>query len=113
MGETQGSMWTTGLFIILFFGMVTVLFWALDIMRYNSTIYTIEDNLKAENYDIFSTLSSDYNVCGVAYDTTTDCSGIVAIDEERRIIKYQLSFNGLIMEKNAGTEEDHIVMLPY
>lgn len=112
MGEVQGSLWTTTLFIILFAGMSTMLFWAIDIMHYNSAQYAIEDNIKAGNLDYIKTLGENFNVCGTVYDTKDDCSGILESDDER-VVKYQLSFNGIIMEKDASGENDHLVLLPY
>lgn len=113
MGEVQGSMWTTFLFIALFFGMTTTLFWAMDIMRYNSTVLTIEDNIKAENYDVFSTLPDKFAPCPVAYDTKTNCTGIIEVDTDKRIVKYQVSFDGFVMNVDASTTDDSIVLLPY
>lgn len=122
MGEIQGTIWTTMLFITVFFGMVGILFWALDIMDYNSTIYTIEDNIRAGNYiddeegayyDITKTLGEDYNVCGTVYDTTDDCTGIVEINEEKRYVKYQISYDGIMMHRSASSEVDILVRLPY
>lgn len=113
MGEMQGSMWTTFLFIILFTGMTTMLFWAMDIMRFNSTVLTIEDNIKAENLDVFKDLPDRFQPCGVIYDTNTDCSGIIDIDPDRRIVTYQVSYDGYLMSVDAGNTIDSIVMLPY
>lgn len=113
MGETQGSMWTTGLFIILFTGMVTVLLWGLDIMHYNSTMYAVEDNIKAGNYDYIKTLSDDYIPCGPAYDTTTNCSAIIEINTNDSYVKYQLAYNGTMLKKDASGTEDKIVLMPY
>lgn len=138
MGETQGSMWTTGLFIILFFGMTTMLFWGLDIMKYNSAVYTIEDNIKAGNYmyctnvadkdeandgddsrctdgvesiDITQTLDDKFNVCTTVVKTDLDCTGIVSV--ENRIITYQVSYNGVMLNYDVSDSNDSIVLLPY
>lgn len=113
MGEVQGSLWSTLLYITLFTGMVTLLFWALDIMHYNSTMYTIEDNIKAGNLEYINSLEDKYNVCGPVYDTNTNCSGIIETNKEQGYVKYQLSFDGLIMKQDASTDNDSIVLLPY
>lgn len=113
MGEAQGSLWTTGLFIILFVGMATMLFWAIDIMQYNSTIYSIEDNIKAGNFDYIATLSDKYTPCGQAYTTNSNCTGITEINEEQHYVQYQVSFNGLIMNVSAAENQDFLVLLPY
>lgn len=122
MGEIQGTVWTTLVFVTIFFGMVAILFWALDLMNYNSTIYTIEDNIRAGNYvdaedgtyfDVTKTLDDKYNVCGIVYDTTDDCTGILEINEEKRYVKYQVSFNGVMMHQDASSENDMLVRLPY
>ncbi len=114
MGEVQGSIWTTILFITLFFGMVSTIFLALDIMNYNSTLYTVEDNLRSGNLEVFDTLGSRYNKCPEAYTDKTDCSGILEINEDKRYIKYQLSYDGRITNYDVSGEDDaKIVMLPY
>lgn len=124
MGEVQGSVWTTILFVTLFFGMVGVLFWALDIMDMNSTMYTIEDNIRAGNYEIFKTLDEDYNVCEnlILYtegseiplsDGLEDCTGIIEVNEAKRYVKYILSYDGLVANHDAREDDGHIVILPY
>lgn len=63
MGEIQGSIWVTGLFIMLFGGMTMMLFWAMDLMEYNAEVLAIEDNFRSENFDYILSLSNDYSVC--------------------------------------------------
>lgn len=124
MGEIQGSIWTTMLFITLFFGMTGVLFWSLDIMDMNSTRYTIEDNIRAGNYEIFKELDEDYNVCNdlLLYtseevvptsDLSVDCTGIIEINTTQRYVKYKLSYDGLLANVDATTTDGNVVILPY
>lgn len=116
MGEAQGSIWSVLLFMTIFFGMITMLYWALDIMKYYSGVYTIEDNLKAENYDVFDDLDDNFKIClypTIENSTEEDCSGIVEINETKRYIKYQVSYDGLTYNKSASGSEDHLVILPY
>lgn len=100
MGEIQGSIWVTGLFIMLFGGMTMMLFWTIDLMEYNAEVLAIEDNFRSENFDYILSLSNDYNICSQSeglggekvstyFDengkldiealaiTTNDCTGIV------------------------------------
>lgn len=113
MGEVQGSLWTTMLFVVCFLGLAVMLFWGIDIMRYNSQIYTIEDNLRGDNQEIFKDLPASFNSCPVAYDTTTNCSGLIEVNEDEGYIKYQISYNGIIMNVDASTGDDQIVIMPY
>lgn len=114
MGEVQGSIWTTLLFIILFAGMVSTIFISIDIMNYNSTLYTIEDNLRSGNYEVFDTLETRANKCPEVFDDSTNCTGILEINEEKRYVKYQLSYDGVIVNYDASEEDDgKIVMMPY
>lgn len=113
MGEIQGSLWTTLLFIVCFTGIVTVVFWGIDIMRFNSQLYTVEDNLRSGNTEVFDTLPKSFNSCPVAYDTYSNCSGIIEINQEESYIKYQLSYNGVIHDVDTSTNDDQIVIMPY
>lgn len=124
MGEIQGSVWTTILFVTLFFGMVGILFWALDIMSVNSTTYTIEDNIRAGNYEVFKDLDDDFTVCTdlLLYesgetvplsDQSENCTGIVEINEAQRYVKYKISFDGLVSKVDATNSDGNVVILPY
>lgn len=125
MGEIQGAMWTTILFVTIFLGIVGLIFLVLDMMDYHSTVYAVEDNIKASNYAYFEQLDEDYSPCQelgqteeilnngytLANDTTKECSGIVSIDDN--IVTYQLSYDGKVMNRKASGTEDSIVLLPY
>lgn len=113
MGEIQGSVWTTMLFVTLFFGMVAIIFWALDVMDYNSSVYTIEDNLKAGNLEVFDTLDDKLSPCPAAYDTNTNCTGITENNINSHYIKYQISYDGKMLNIDASGDQDNIVLLPY
>ncbi|WOO88227.1 hypothetical protein R2F61_04685 [Mollicutes bacterium LVI A0078] len=122
MGEVQGTVWTTLVFVTIFFGLVAILFWALDLMNYNSTVYMIEDNIRAGNYiddeegtyyDVTKTVDDRFNACGTVYDTNDDCTGIIEINEDKRYVKYQVSFNGVMMHRDASSDDDMLVRLPY
>lgn len=125
MGEVQGAMWTTMLFTMIFFGIVGLIFLVLDTMDYHSTIYAVEDNIKASNYAYFEQLDKDYSPCqelgqteeilsngyALANDTNKECSGIVSIEDN--IVTYQLSYDGMALNRKASGTDDSIVLLPY
>lgn len=125
MGEIQGSVWTTMLFVIVFFGVVGIILWALNIMEYNSTLYTIEDNIRAEgyknpydsneqNYAVFSTLDERFTPCLELINQPADeCTGVTEINTEKHYVKYQVSYNGAMFSKSSTETNNIIVQLPY
>lgn len=114
MGEVQGSLWTTMLFIILFTGMVATIFITIDVMNYNSALYTVEDNLRAGNLEIFDALDPRFNRCPEVFNENTNCSGIIEINEDKRYIKYQLSYDGRLINKDvSGDDDSKLVLLAY
>lgn len=118
MGEVQGSIWTTILFITLFFGMVGVLFTAMDIMNLNSGIFQIQDNLKAGSLDDALDLSDNFNVCSeyaLDYDTypiisaSDGCTGITEQNNEKRFVRVHVEYDGI----TSNYVRDFTVLLAY
>lgn len=116
MGEMQGNLWSSLLFMIMFSGIMMLVFSLIDSSQLYATKMAIEDNIKNGNYEYFQELNHDkYLPCEGQYpfNTADNCSGIVGIDKENRMVKYQMSYNGLFITRDASTGEDSTVLLPY
>lgn len=116
MGEMLGNLWSSILFMIMFSGILMLVFAVIDYGHLYATEMAIEDNIKNGNYTYFEELKQDqYNPCTGDYpfNTNDNCSGIVAIDKANRLVTYQISFNGLFVERDASQTADHQVLLPY
>lgn len=115
MGEMIGNMWSTILFMIMFAAIGSLTYIMVDSAEVNGTIVELRDNIKIENYEYFEKMSPQYNVCTdyMHASTTQNCTGIVEIDSENGIVRYQVSYDGMMLDLNASETEDRYVVLPY
>lgn len=112
MGEIQGNLWASLVFIISFGALSLLIMYAMGIMEVNGTIKVMEDSIATGNYQYYKELDNRYNVCDEEpVNTYEDCTGIVEITDD--YIKYQISYSSLNYTITADGADDHIVMLPY
>lgn len=116
MGEMIGNMWSTLLFMVMFAAIASLTYIMVDSAEVNGTIVEIRDNIKIDNAEKYlKSLDSKYRVCSdpMKAVTTQNCTGIVSVDEANRIVNYQVSYDGLMLDLDASDTTDRQVVLPY
>ncbi len=114
MGEIQGNLWASLVFMISFGAIFALIAFALGFMDYTSKVKVIEDSISTGNYSYYKELPSKFNVCTTEpADTESNCTGLVEINENEGYVKYQVSYNSLNYKKSAAGSDDYIVLLPY
>lgn len=114
MGEIQGNLWATMIFVIAFGGLSYMFLNIVGVMEYQGVVSSVEDNIVQGNYNYIYSLGSKFNVCeNNPTDTLENCSGIVEVNEENSFVVYQLSYDGSAYQKSADSMADSLVVLPY
>ncbi len=114
MGEIQGNLWASLVFIVAFGAFSALILFALGIMQYSSQVKVIEDNISIGNYQYYKELPLVFNPCDTEPVATTEaCTGIVEINEADGYVKYQVQYNGTLYQAQATSSQDIKVMLPY
>lgn len=105
MGESLGSLYSYIVYMIAIVCCAVLVLMILEVYFFFGGMYAIQDGLKN---DPGTNRDSYYNQLFNSQVDAFDGSGVIAVDEDAGIIKYQIVYNGHYLHIGPAIKEEYI-----